>query len=76
MCYNIMHASDVMLPHVRQVMYDSLPGLAFFALVAALVGAYMFYAGNKVGLDSPEFCLVHAWLCEEPVDACRLMRVK
>lgn len=55
-----MHALDVMLPHLWQVMYDSLPGLAFFALVAALVGAYMFYAGNKVGQDSPDVCCVHA----------------
>lgn len=46
-----MHALDLLLPLVWQVMYDSLPSFAFFALVAAIIGAYMFYAGNKVRQD-------------------------
>lgn len=31
-----------------QVTYDMVPLVAFLALVAAAVGIYMFYAGNKV----------------------------
>lgn len=33
-----------------QITYDVLPLVAFLALVIVGVGAYMFYAGNKVRL--------------------------
>lgn len=48
-----MHAIDVLSPDIWQVMYDLLHPVAFFALVAAGIGAYMFYAGNKVRQGCP-----------------------
>lgn len=41
----LLHFPPVRLP---QITYDVLPLAAFLALVAAAIGAYMFYAGNKV----------------------------